>query len=217
VSLAPSLARARHPSYIKLDFTMAELDMDLGLPSGEGRYNREHGVSLIEIRLNTIQQLFNSLDPAPFHEKDLDKEAEAYIVESAREVHRAVPIKIVLYVPSSEAQAAAEANVETAIRQYFAYRLWLERSLLRRELSYGRLALLIGLGFLFVCIALRQAVVSFGEGTFNQIVAEGLLISGWVAMWRPLQLFLYEWWPIHRNCRLFEKLAAVPVEVRSLP
>lgn len=196
-------------------FAVTELDMDLALPSGEGRYHREHGVSLIEIRLSTIQQLFNSLDPAPFHEKDLDREAEAYIVESAREFQSAMPIKVVLHVPPSEAQTAAKANVETAIRQYFAYRLWLERSLLRRELSYGRLALLIGLAFLFVCIFLRQAILSFGDGTINQIVAEVLLISGWVAMWRPLQLFLYEWWPIRRNCRLFEKLAAVPVEVRS--
>lgn len=42
------------------------------MAEGESQYRRENGVSLIEIRLNSVQQVFNSLDPAPFHEKDLD-------------------------------------------------------------------------------------------------------------------------------------------------
>lgn len=194
---------------------MASEEINVVLPSG-GRYRAEQGVGLIEIRLTTLQQLFNSLDPAPFREKDLDQDAETYIVESVREFAPAAPVKLVLHVPPSEA-LMPHADVEAAIRRYFAYRLWLERTTLRRELSYGRLALIIGLAFLFVCIALRQAVLALGEGTVNQIAAEGLLISGWVAMWRPLQVFLYEWWPIQRNCRVYEKLAAVPVEVRSKP
>jgi hypothetical protein len=31
----------------------------------------------IEIRLGRPQQLFNSFDPSPFHERDLDEDAEA--------------------------------------------------------------------------------------------------------------------------------------------
>jgi hypothetical protein len=30
----------------------------------------------IEIRLSRPQQLFNSLDPSPFHDRDLDQDAE---------------------------------------------------------------------------------------------------------------------------------------------
>lgn len=30
----------------------------------------------IEISLNRLTQLFNSFDPSPFHERDLDREAE---------------------------------------------------------------------------------------------------------------------------------------------
>lgn len=194
---------------------MIELDAGVTSPPGASQYRRESGTNLIEIRLNTIQQLFNSLDPAPFHEKDLDREAEAYIVESAREFPLRSPLKLVLHVPPSEMPAAEDARIEAAIRHYFAYRLWLERSTLRRELSYGRLALVIGLAFLFICIALRELVLSFGPGTIHQIAAEGLLISGWVAMWRPLQVFLYEWWPIWRNCGLYEKLSRLPVELRA--
>ena len=184
-------------------------------PLSASSFRREGEVGLIEIRLNTVHQLFNSLDPAPFHEKDLDSDAETYIVESAREFPHGMRLKLVLYVTDTEMKTAAAANVESAIQHYFGYRLWLERSALRHELAYGRLALVIGLAFLFVCIASRQLVLSLGDGTINQIAAEGLLISGWVAMWRPLQVFLYDWWPIRRNCNLFEKLARLPVELRA--
>ena len=38
----------------------------------------------IEIRIKSIEQLFNSLDPAPFRERELDREAERHIVSYAR-------------------------------------------------------------------------------------------------------------------------------------
>jgi hypothetical protein len=42
-----------------------------------------------------------------------------------------------------------------------------------------------------------------------------MLIAGWVAMWRPLQIFLYDWWPLRRRNRVFGKLSAMPVLVRA--
>jgi hypothetical protein len=40
------------------------------------------------------------------------------------------------------------------------------------------------------------------------------MILGWVAMWRPLQIVLYDWWPIRHRALVFDKLAKMPVEVR---
>jgi hypothetical protein len=51
-----------------------------------------HAVSLppatTEVNLNRLSQLFNSFDPAPFHERDLDRDAEEYIIGSAEEISR---------------------------------------------------------------------------------------------------------------------------------
>ena len=30
---------------------------------------------------------------------------------------------------------------------------------------------------------------------------------GWVAMWRPLEIFLYDWWPVRRLQVAYERLA----------
>lgn len=53
-----------------------------------------------------------------------------------------------------------------------------------------------------------------GEALFRAIASESLVVFGWVAMWRPAEIFLYDWLPITRRRRLFRRLAAAEVEVR---
>lgn len=179
-------------------------------------YRREGKTNLIEIRLNSIHQLFDSFDPAPFPERSLDNEAEAYIIGSAQDLPLADPIKLIFYLPREEMAATQTVSLGDAIHNYFDYRLMMAQRQIRHYRRDARTTLAIGLGFLFACTALRQLVSAFGRGTLQQIVAEGLLIAGWVAMWRPLQAFLYDWWPLHRTRAVFEKLKEVPVEVRPL-
>jgi len=44
---------------------------------------------------------------------------------------------------------------------------------------------------------------------------EGLFIMGWVAMWQPISIFLYEWWPIREAETIFKKISALEVEILS--
>ncbi len=47
-------------------------------------------VHTIRLKLRDVHQLFNSMDPSPFIEKDLDDDAEEFIVagrESSRPAH----------------------------------------------------------------------------------------------------------------------------------
>jgi hypothetical protein len=39
------------------------------------------------------------------------------------------------------------------------------------------------------------------------------LISGWVAMWRPIQIFLYAWWPVRNLGRLYDKLSHLKIDL----
>jgi len=169
----------------------------------------------IEIRLARLQQLFNSLDPSPFHDRDLDQDAEDYIVDSADEFPLPIPLTLIIYMPAEQCGTVRSADLQQSIHNYFAYRLNETRRRLRLFFRDGRVALGIGLAFLFACIILRQIVLAAGAGTISEIAAEGLLIVGWVAMWRPLEIFLYEWWPIRRRCQVFTKLSRIPVIVRG--
>jgi hypothetical protein len=168
----------------------------------------------IEISLNKLTQLFNSFDPSPFHERDLDRDAEDYIVGSAEEAPRQRSLALVIHLPADQMPASGLPDLSQAIHNYFAYRHDQESRRLRLLFRDGRLALTTGLAFLFCCVLLRELASSFGNDAASDIFGEGMLIIGWVAMWRPLEIFLYEWVPVRRRCRIFMKLAKMQVIVR---
>jgi hypothetical protein len=176
-----------------------------------GVYRCEHGKYLIEIRLRELRQLFNTLDPSPFHERDLDPAAEEYLVSAAREIGPRRSM-LVLHLPAKTADEEA-VDAVMAIRHYFEYRSRHTRQQLRLLMGRGAISLAIGLAFLGVCLLLRQLLAGAGDSG-TTILSEGLLILGWVAMWRPVEVFLYDWWPELGRRRLFERIAHMQIETR---
>ena len=171
----------------------------------------------IEVNLGRLAQLFNSLDPSPFHERDLDQDAEDYIVGSAEEAPRHHALKLVIHLPADQLPSTGVSDLATAVHHYFAYRESHERRRLRLLFRDGRIALAIGLGFLLSCMLLRELAFSLGRGAVSDLIGEGMLIIGWGAMWRPLEIFLYEWVPVRRRCRILAKLSGAPVSIQAKP
>jgi hypothetical protein len=168
----------------------------------------------VELRLDRISRLYNSLDPAPFHEKELEAAADDYIVGSAEDAGGR-PIRLVVMLPDAELARPEAGQMPASIRHHFELRRDSERRRLRALWWRGRMALLIGVIFLAVCLFARSLLLGTSS-TVAHIVAEGLLIVGWVAMWGPLDIFLYGWWPIWSRCKLFDRLTRLDVEIRAL-
>lgn len=175
-------------------------------------YRQDAGDWLIELRLREPRQLFHHLDPAPFREKDLDPAAEAYIEDAVREIGPGRPVRLVIHLPGSERDAADALELSQAVAHYFEYRARQTGTELARLLGRALANLVIGLLFLFACLTLRRTLEAAGG---HELLAEGLLIIGWVALWRPVEMFLYDWWPLQRRQRRLAALARVPVEVRT--
>lgn len=169
---------------------------------------------IVEVKLRDVGQLFNSLDPTPFPEKDLDADAEEFIVSWAKEHHKHLPLKLRIHIANPATDQQMMDSVEPALHAYFAYRADMMRFKLRQLLSRGRWSLLIGLLFLAVCLGAADFVDSFkGTSAIIQIFRESLIIGGWVAMWRPMEIFLYDWWPLRYERRIFTRLSQAPVEI----
>lgn len=169
--------------------------------------------ALIEVKLTELAQLFNSMDPSPFHERDLDHDAEEFIVSWAQEHPRDDDLHLVIHLAKPPAEVA---KVQESVQHYFAYRseiLWREFRQLMKE---GRLTLLIGLTFMAAC-EFAALVLLKGDTTWKAVAREGLTILGWVAMWRPLEIYLYRWWPLLSKRRLHDRLARMNVEVKVTP
>lgn len=166
----------------------------------------------IAVHVAAVQNLFDSLDPAPFRERDLDPKVEQYIVGWAREVSPRRPLELVVHLGRTE---RGDADVlQRAVRDYFQQRAVAERRSLRHMLHIGRVSLLIGLVVLAAAMVLGDLLSALvGRYAYGEIIAHSLLIGGWVALWRPLEIFLYEWWPIRADAKLYDRLSAMPVRV----
>ena len=172
--------------------------------------------SPIEVRVENISQLFDTLDPYPFSERDLDSDAEEYIVGWARELPRDAPISIVIHMPAAEVAKQDAKALTTALNRYFAYRAGIILRDVNELFRVGRIALLIGVVVLAFCLTVaRLASGLFGDATFARFLQEGLIILGWVANWKPIEIFLYDWWPLLRRRNLYRRLSEASVEVRS--
>lgn len=170
----------------------------------------------IELRVAELAELFNSLDPTPFHHRDLDRDAEEFLESWALEHPPGSDYRIVVHIEHMPAEDPS-GLVAHAVRNYFDYKSALAGRALHRLLAEGRTCLAIGVGFLAACLAGAQAIKLAPHAPFGDLVSEGLLIGGWVAMWRPLQIFLYEWWPIVRKRRVYRSLARSSVQVVAVP
>jgi hypothetical protein len=168
---------------------------------------------LIYLRLNDVNQLFQSLDPSPFREKDLDVQAEEFIVEWARELPRAVPLALTIHLTKQPAMPDAPHAVEEAVRNYFTYRAEQIASQHRELLRQAWKNLGIGLVFLFTCLLTAEFLEVLGDATFATVIRESLIIGGWVAMWRPMEMFLYDRWPLLRRQALYERLSRMAVSL----
>jgi hypothetical protein len=170
---------------------------------------------LIEVKVAEMNQLFNSMDPSPFHERDLDHDAEQFILSWAQEYPSHAALKLTVHLGKAPDDGVdAQKMIAESVRNYFGYRADMTRRELRHLIKEGRTALVIGIAFLAVCTLVAQGLPATEYG-WHGMLRMGLTIIGWVAMWRPLEICLYRWWPVLRLERVYRNLSKMQVEVKA--
>lgn len=176
------------------------------------------GYGAVELHVRDLAQLYNSMDPAPFHERDLDPDAEQFILDWAQELPGDTQIKVAIYIDIAPRDADYLQIVTNAIRTHFQRLSESSRLQLRRLLKDGRTSLFIGLSCLAASVLGGELIVrAISEGPPALVIRESLLIGGWVAMWRPIEIFLYDWWPIRNRRRVLDRLTRAEVSVIQSP
>ena len=183
----------------------------------ESLYREHDGKLMVELVLRSVVQLFNSLDPAPFHEKDLDSDAEDYIYNAVDDIPHAREVELIIYLPPLLVTPENRDAIVKGIRNHFLYKAVNTVKEQRRLFRLGRIVLLIGLVVLFFCLLARQILPGFPDSVVNRMLQEAFLIIGWVAMWEPVRIFLYDWWPIYHRRRMYRKIAEMDVFIHPIP
>lgn len=177
--------------------------------------SRDEWKDSIEIRVDDIAQLFDTLDPYPFPERDLNRDAEEFILGWARELASHRPLTIAVHHPDTQQQRIAFDELRLAMAKYFAARSQSVQRDLNELFRVGRYSLAVGIATLMGCLLLwRLTAQLINNSPLDRLIQESFLILGWVANWRPLEIFLYDWWPIIRKRDLYRRLAAARIESR---
>ena len=172
----------------------------------------------LELHVAELQQLFDPLDPRPCRERPLDPRAHDFIVERGRELPNGAPLGLLVHLDGRAGLSDEQAVLRDAVHGHFQNCADASWGRLRELFRVGRISLLIGLAFLAIAVAAGQLLERDRyDAHFLVVLRDTVVIGGWVAMWRPLQIFLYDWWPIRAEARLFERLAAMSVHLRRQP
>jgi len=170
------------------------------------------GAWVIELELANSRQFYNSMDPSPFRERDIDPQAAAFIIGEVEELPRRDALRLVVRV--LEDRDGRLVHVPEAVHNYFLQLVHATRRELRRTMHNARIGLLIGLVFVISIIALSRVVEGMlPSGTIASTMAESMTIVAWVALWRPIEMLLYDWWPIRAKIRMYKRLTAMDVSV----
>ena len=165
--------------------------------------------SPIQVRVATVEGIFNPMDPTPLEERSLNQEVADCIEEWAEDFDKDHEITVEIYVADGRL-AGREGAITNGLHNHFEYREWQSGRQLSKLLREGRISLLIGIGAITGFNLLSKAIRS-STNPVIEIIHEGLSVLGWVSMWKPMEIFLYEWWPIRRERRACRRLAEAHV------
>ena len=182
------------------------------MPAATDRYRCEGDTWCIDLRVKQIRQLFDLRDPAPFRDRDLDAGVVEYVTEAAGEIPRADKLRIAVFVSDETEPALPESEVESAVHAHFEHASELLGRRVRGHLRQGQIATLVGLTVLTTFLLLSESIDPT-RSTWRKILREGLVIGGWVAIWRPVEHFLYDWWPFLDERTMLRRLCAAEIVV----
>jgi hypothetical protein len=124
----------------------------------------------------------------------------------------------VVELPPEEAANPEVIGLGEAFANYYHNRAEAANRDLRELFRVGWRSLVIGLTVLIGCLVGSQVVTKTVDNeVVRRVLAESLIIVGWVANWRPIEIYLYAWWPIRRRIILLRRIAVAPLEVRVVP
>ena len=173
---------------------------------------QDPNVTRIGLDVHSVEQLFSTFDPSPFHEFSLNSTAAQYVASEAWYAPRRNRFVIELGLRGKPADRRAVGRLRDVLREHFRRAAATEAQNLRKLLRTGLISLAIGLVILAICTALARAVdaAPLPDG-WREGIRDGISVFGWVANWRPAEILFYDWWPVRRSRNLYRRLAEAEV------
>ncbi|MBB3929677.1 hypothetical protein GGR25_000696 [Kaistia hirudinis] len=175
-----------------------------------------HAVSLY---LSDIHNFFQTPELDPFLGENLEDSGIEQLMDTlkARPGLAARVTRIVIHLPEAKIEPGLIGKTRAAIIAYCNAQIRVCQQRKRDIHLQARRALPIGFVFWTVCFVLSLFFeqVLGSETALGRVFSEGFIIAGWVGLWHPAELLLYEWRPYARSIRLYEQIRTMDVAIVS--
>ena len=167
--------------------------------------------------LDDITHLFVAPDFDPFAAQAIYVSGIDLLITALRSKTLRKKTRVILLLPPDQISAGLEPKLQQAMNRYCAFKIQGDKSELASTLWQGTKALQSGVVFLAVCLTLAALIdqPSVLPTYLTTILSEGLTIVGWVSLWRPVELLLYEWWPTWRDRQIYQHITRADLVIRS--
>lgn len=173
-----------------------------------------HPASTVSLRLRHLGQLFSSFDPSPFWDRDLDRDAATFVEEEFSDRPRDRPW--VLNISTADHYDYTHADVQEAVKHYYARLTDSTRHRIREQLRIGRISLAVGLGVFVLCMAGRGLFESTQAAPLPRVLDEGLILLAWIALWLPIEQLVSDLIPLIRQRAFYQRLARIRVHLHRV-
>lgn len=181
------------------------------MTTNKPRYRLENDRPCVDVSIPSIDRIFDTRDPAPFRQRDLDPDLVTYLVGASEDLSAQASLNVVFWLE----QPCAPNEIELAFRAHFEDEI--ERLTRRRRVQrrVGSIALAVAVVAIGLLLSLAGTVGDLVGGRFGHALREALVISSWVLMWRPIDTLVYDGIPFRHERQTMRRLLAAVVDVRS--
>ena len=178
----------------------------------------ETGSVIIDIYIGCSDEFYNRFDASPDHEREISDEVLTYIRHSVEDMspdeRKKARISVYLEKDLYERECRDHCMVR-ALRGCFANRLDAEKRKYRHALIKGRRMFLRGMIFLIVCLVACSAYLRVTtKSDLNDALSQSFVIIGWVALWRPIEFYLYDRRDMAAGLKELETVCQMPIDIR---
>ena len=169
------------------------------------------------IQLDDVQDMFTEPEFEPFQDNRMATSGMEYIANHLKSSRLTQPIRALIFLPQARIQPGLTEHLRKAVRRFCQYRIEASQNELTSMRWQAVKALQSGLIFLGVCLlcSTLSEGAEFLPEWIRRLAGEGFLIAGWVSLWHPIELLLYEWWPHWREIQVYKRLLEMDVLVEG--
>lgn len=167
------------------------------------------------LKLDDIKHLFREPEFDLFRSQTDSCSGIERLVNELKPTSLTNKVRTTISLPEHQLSENLKKSVVDALQRYCNNKIEKISNDLISLRGQGIRALRRGLLFLALCLIVSTFFdrIEYLPILVHRFLNEGFLIAGWVSLWYPIELLLYEWSPLRRKKQIYEMIKDMEVKI----